>query len=123
MLVGGIGAGLALNHNSPDCHLPNSWVMGVTHHASLRRFLYFPDLSYSNSLTFIFYMTQSGTHISTINWVCFKSQLKLGTEDLPVILATWEEEIRKIVVQSQLGQIVLKTHLQNNQSKVHWLKW
>jgi hypothetical protein len=29
-------------------------------------------------------------------------------------------EIRKIVVRGQPGQIVCKTHLQNNQSKMDW---
>jgi hypothetical protein len=41
---------------------------------------------------------------------------------MPAILATWEDEIRRIVVQGQLGQIVHETppHLQNNQSKMDW---
>jgi hypothetical protein len=33
---------------------------------------------------------------------------------IPVILATWKAEIRRIVVQSQLGQIVQETLSQKN---------
>jgi hypothetical protein len=36
---------------------------------------------------------------------------------MPVILATWEAEIRRITVEGQQEQIVHHTHLQNNQSK------
>jgi hypothetical protein len=42
-----------------------------------------------------------------------------------VILATQEAEIRRIAVQSQLGQIVHQTYLKNIQHKnglVEWLK-
>jgi hypothetical protein len=36
---------------------------------------------------------------------------------MPVILATWEAEIRKITIQSQLGQIVGETLSQKNPSQ------
>jgi hypothetical protein len=40
---------------------------------------------------------------------------------MPIILATWEAEIRRIMVQGQPGQIFLETpHLQNNQSRMDW---
>jgi hypothetical protein len=39
---------------------------------------------------------------------------------MPVILATWEAEIRRITVQGQSGEIFHLTHLQNNQSKMDW---
>jgi hypothetical protein len=35
---------------------------------------------------------------------------------MPVILATWEAEIRRIKVQGQLGKQFARPHLQNNQS-------
>jgi hypothetical protein len=38
-----------------------------------------------------------------------------------VILAIWEAEVRRTVVQGQLGQIVHKTYHQNNQSKMDWI--
>jgi hypothetical protein len=39
----------------------------------------------------------------------------------PVILATWEAEIRRIMVQSQPRQIIHENpHLQNKLSKMHW---
>jgi hypothetical protein len=41
----------------------------------------------------------------------------------PVILATWEAEMRRIMIWGQPGQIVCETrppHLQNNQSKMDW---
>jgi hypothetical protein len=44
---------------------------------------------------------------------------------MPVILATQEAEIRRIVVRSQPGQIVLKTLSQrflNKKRLVEWLK-
>jgi DUF971 family protein len=43
---------------------------------------------------------------------------------MPIILATQETEIRRIVVQSQSGQIVLKTLFQPLHKKglVEWLK-
>jgi hypothetical protein len=44
---------------------------------------------------------------------------------MPIILATWEVEIKKVMVQDQSYQIVHETHLQNNQSKnglEAWLK-
>jgi hypothetical protein len=44
---------------------------------------------------------------------------------MPVILATQEAEIRRIVVQSQLGQIVPETLSQKTHHKkglVEWLK-
>jgi hypothetical protein len=39
---------------------------------------------------------------------------------MPVILATWEAGIRGIAVWGQPGQIVSRSHLQNNQSKMDW---
>jgi hypothetical protein len=40
---------------------------------------------------------------------------------MPVILAIWEAEIRRIMVPGQPRQIVLKnSHLINNQSKLDW---
>jgi hypothetical protein len=44
---------------------------------------------------------------------------------MTTILATWEEEVRRIVVQSQHGQTVHETLSQNTQYKkglVEWLK-
>jgi hypothetical protein len=44
---------------------------------------------------------------------------------MPVILATQEAEIRRIVIQSQLRQIARETYLENTQHKkglVEWLK-
>jgi hypothetical protein len=38
----------------------------------------------------------------------------------PVILAIWEAEIGRLVVQGQPRQVVCKTHLLNNQSKMEW---
>jgi hypothetical protein len=37
-----------------------------------------------------------------------------------IIPATWEAEIRSIMVQGQPGQIVHKPSSQNNQSKMDW---
>jgi hypothetical protein len=37
---------------------------------------------------------------------------------ITVILAIWEAEIGRIMVQGQFGQIVCETHLQNYQSKM-----
>jgi hypothetical protein len=40
---------------------------------------------------------------------------------MPIILATWEAEIRKIMVQSQNWQIIFKTPIsKNNQNKMDW---
>jgi hypothetical protein len=44
---------------------------------------------------------------------------------MPIILATLEAEIRRIRVQGQPRQIVLKLHLENtqhNKGRVEWLK-
>jgi hypothetical protein len=57
----------------------------------------------------------------------FKPQYqKKKKKSLPVILATQEVEIRRIIVQSQIGQIVQKTLSQKNPAQtglVEWLKW
>jgi hypothetical protein len=37
-----------------------------------------------------------------------------------VILANWEAEVGRIVVWSQAGQIIYKTHLQNIHNKINW---
>jgi hypothetical protein len=37
----------------------------------------------------------------------FKKIMSQAPVALPVILATWEAEIRRIMIQSQLGQIIL----------------
>jgi hypothetical protein len=39
---------------------------------------------------------------------------------MPVILATWEAEIERIVVQGQFGKIVLETPHLRNKSKMDW---
>jgi hypothetical protein len=39
---------------------------------------------------------------------------------MPVIIATWEANIRRIAVQGQPRQIVLETLFPNNQNKVGW---
>jgi hypothetical protein len=40
---------------------------------------------------------------------------------VPVILATWEAEIRRILVQGQPGQLgFVRPYLQNNYSKIGW---
>jgi hypothetical protein len=40
---------------------------------------------------------------------------------MPVILAIWKTEIRRIAIQVQPRKIILKTpHLQINQSKIDW---
>jgi hypothetical protein len=40
---------------------------------------------------------------------------------MPIILAIWEAEIRRIAVRGQLGQIVYETSsFKNNQSKMDW---
>jgi hypothetical protein len=40
---------------------------------------------------------------------------------MPAILATWETEIGRILVQGHPGQTVHKTHIsKNNQSKIGW---
>jgi hypothetical protein len=41
---------------------------------------------------------------------------------MPVILATWEAEIRRITIGGQPGQKFKKPHLQNNQDKMDW-RW
>jgi hypothetical protein len=41
---------------------------------------------------------------------------------MPVILATQEAEIKRIVIQSQPGQIVCKTLSQKRKGLVEWLK-
>jgi hypothetical protein len=39
---------------------------------------------------------------------------------VPVTVATWEAEIRRIVVWGCLGIYFMKPHLQNNYSKMDW---
>jgi hypothetical protein len=39
---------------------------------------------------------------------------------MSVILATWEAEIKRIIVQGQPGKQISIPHLQNNQSKMDW---
>jgi hypothetical protein len=39
---------------------------------------------------------------------------------IPIILATWEAEIGRIVVWGQLGKQFTRSHLQINQSKMDW---
>jgi hypothetical protein len=55
------------------------------------------------------------------NTDAFKLKLKdVPGAGTPIILATWEAEIRRITVWGQPGQIVCKTLLQNYQSKLDW---
>jgi hypothetical protein len=43
---------------------------------------------------------------------------------MPIILAIWEAEIRKIMVQSQPGHIVHDPeHTQHKEGLAEWLKW
>jgi hypothetical protein len=52
-------------------------------------------------------------------WNCSQKECFSGQQQLiPVVLATWEAEIRRIKVQGPPRQIVITSHLQNNQSKM-----
>jgi hypothetical protein len=39
---------------------------------------------------------------------------------IPIILATWEAEIRRIEVQGPPRKYFMRPHVQHNQSKINW---